>query len=192
MILVKLIEKLPDLIVNIVGVAMGALLAYIVARWQINRQGKDKIHDEEQLLRIKYERLCIELRDNKNTVNQFSEALGIIGKHANSLEWEWLKSIVNALSTEYYKDLLRSGLNRRLEQTIDKEIFSSYTMIDGLYHMVHQSAKYNIALLSMSNPPVEITLPISNVATYTNTVLEHLKYSVKALYDYKDSNKFIK
>ncbi|WP_199624790.1 hypothetical protein [Paenibacillus alkalitolerans] len=181
-----LLSKWPDLIINILGVLIGGLLAYVIAKWQITRQSKDKLKDDLKLLDNKYLKVCVEARDNRNTAEQLYKAIRDVGPEATLEEWHYFISIGNKLSFLYFHDILRSGLNNLLPDKVNDEMYTANEMAQNLYHYIQQCANHSFALRSIPNPKVGLNLPLENLKTYSKTVWDHLKYSVDVLYKHKD------
>jgi len=184
-----LIIKWPDLIINIFGVAIGGLLAYGIARWQINIQEKKQNAKDMKLLLRKFEHVCIELRDNRNSIRSLYEILRENGLVVTREQWNYYKAVADSFSLFHFHEIVRTDLVNILPNEIQFELFNSYDHVKTLYHMVHQAANLSFALHSTPSPSVDLTLPLTNLITYTNTTLSHLDYSVDLFYKHKDKNK---
>ncbi|MCL6605662.1 MAG: hypothetical protein K6T94_22595 [Paenibacillus sp.] len=177
----ELTNKWPELVITISGVFLGAILALWLAKWQLSRQAQEKLKEEKITLQHKYDRILIELRENRDSIKVLSEALGESSVDTTHQEWEYMISIANSLSLYLYHDLINTSLNKLLYQDIDKELYNSYKYVQELYHYVHKQAKYHFALKSIPNPRTQLNTPYKNLSKFTNTVLDHLDYSVNLL-----------
>ncbi|OMF30944.1 hypothetical protein [Paenibacillus sp. FSL H8-0259] len=183
----ELTSKWPELTITISGVFLGAILALWLAKWQLSRQAQEKLKEERITLEHKYDRVLTELRDNRNSIKILSEALGESSIDTTREEWEYMISIANSLSLYLYHDLINTSLNKLLPPKIDKELYNSYKYVQDLNHYVYKQAKLHFALRSISNPRTQLNIPYNNLCKFTNTVLDHLDYSVNQL-DSANSN----
>lgn len=182
----NLLSKWPDLVINILGVLIGGLLAYAIAAWQIARQAKDKKKDDILLLKYKFSKICVETRDNRNTVEQLYKALQIASKSATPQEWNYFVAIGNSLGFLYYHDIIRTGLINLLPDEVNRELYNAYDHSQDLFNFIQQCYHQSQALHSIPNPQVNLTLPQDNLKTYSKTVWDLLKHSVDILYKHKE------
>lgn len=183
-----ILSKWPDLVINILGVLIGGLLAYGVAKWQISRQAKDKKTDDLKLLSNKFEKVCIEVRDNRNIAEQLYKTLRDVGSSATVEEWRYFITIGNKLSSFYFKDIIRTGLNELLPNNVNQELYTAHECSQDLYHFIQQCANHSFALRSIPNPKDDLSLPLNNLKTYSKTVWEKLKYSTEVLDKHKGTD----
>jgi hypothetical protein len=181
-----LLSKWPDLLINILGVLIGGLLAYGIAKWQISRQAEDKKKEDLKLLSNKFEKACVEIRDNRNKAEHLYKAMRESSKEATVQEWNYFISIGNSLSFVYYHDIIRSGLNNLLPDSVNNELYSAYDMTQDLFNFIQQCYNQSLALRSIPNPKVALTMPQDNLKTYSKTVWDHLNRSVDILYKHKN------
>lgn len=176
---------IPGLIINTIGVFLGAILAFFTVRWQMSNQGKRMLQKNNELLCIHLERIKLELRDNRNTVNQLIETLEN-SNHSRRDIWEWGKTIVDAFSNQAHDDFLKSGIQRNLPVHIEKDTFYSYKKIEGLEHMVKQSSAGHDFVMGYSGDEVKADQLFNNTKTYARTVSEYLEMTTKVIYEYYD------
>lgn len=172
-----LINKWPDLVVTFLGISLGGLFAFVIAKWGINKQTKNDIEKGKYLLGTKLDRVKIEIRDNRNRVQQLISALdNSQASRADLLAWA--TAIVNSFSTSDYDRLMSTGLQKNsLPWGVEQEIYGAYDDLAGLSHMVEQAcATQNIHLVGK--------LQFQNVKTYSNTILTGLNKAVNVIYEY--------
>lgn len=180
-----LLSKWPDFTITFLGVFGGGIAAFWVARWQIKQEAKESFEKEREIFKCKFNRVKLELRDNRNSVKQLQRILDK-SKNARLDLWIWAKTITNSFSTFAYDDLLQSGLDRHLPKRVEGHLFSSYSMVKGLRDMVKQALAGHEFIGGYQGNNKQQNLLFSNVKTYAQTVHNHLEYCVTKLYKYAE------
>lgn len=172
-----LINKWPDLVVTFLGVLLGGLLAFGIANWGIKKQTKNDMKKEKYLLGMKLDRAKMEIRDNRNRVQQLISALGNSQASRADL-WAWATAIVNSFSTSDYDRLIRTGLQKgSLPWDVEQVIYAAYDDLAGLSHMVKKAgASQNIYQVG--------NLQFQNVKTYSNTIFSGLNEAADIICGY--------
>lgn len=185
----KLLSKWPDLFVTFMGASIGVIGGWLcssrIAKWQLNKQTELETKNDLELLKIKFDRVVIELRNNKYEVKKITKTLDKIN-HSRLDMWDWIDTIVETLSFKHYEGLIHSGLNKYLPKHIDQELYKSYDMLFGLLHMVKQSRMAHVFHYGYSANKKAADQLYENVTTYSKTVFRHLDYSTDIIYKYKD------
>lgn len=179
-------SKWPDLVVNILGVLFSGLLAFQIAKWQVTKQTRDEVVKEKKLLALRFDRMKIEVRDNRNRVQQLLSTLDNSNNSRMDL-WEWAITIVNSFSTLDYDRFLSSGLQKYLPWDVERQLYNSYDEVIGLSHMVNQAAAAHKFYLGYSGDEQSSNQQLQNVRTYANTVLTGLKDTVILIYKHAET-----
>lgn len=181
----ELLQKWPDLVVNILGVILGGLVAYWLARWQFKHQDRKKKKEELTFLAPIYEKLLIEVRDNRNMVNEL--ITGVDNSHLNPSEneWKYFAAIGECFSFHYYYEINRLNLITHLPQDIREEVDNAFAFTKDLQNYINKNYTLHNALRSVPNPTMQLNVPANNLRVYTDIVKDRLDYSVKTLYAHK-------
>lgn len=190
--LYMLLEKWPDLVINVFGVALGFIGGWwsssSIVKWQIKKQSEDQLRKDLDTLKFLYHRATLELRDNRNKTEQLCRTIDL-SKNARKDMWEWINAIADAYLFDAYYELMRSGASRLLPSDIQNELYTSHEMIVDLIHMIKQSKAAHSFYYGYSGDENSANLLFNNTKTYSRTVFEHLKYAVDIVYKYNDTIK---
>ncbi|MEJ6952094.1 hypothetical protein [Natronospora cellulosivora (SeqCode)] len=178
-----IINKIPDLLVTIFGVFIGGILTFGVAKWQISKQSKLELERDYELLKLLFNRVKLEIRDNKNTLTNLREVLGS-SRHARVDVFVWADKVADSISFEAYNKLKDSGLHRKLDIKIENEIYTSYKMTDEIFNMVKASLYKVKFYYGYGKGQEEIDKVLNDLKVHLNTVNDHLIYSINLLNNY--------
>ena len=134
-----LLQKWSDLIITLVGVFLGAFLAYRIESARTKRQeSRERLaegHRNRQHLQAFLDRVKFELRNNEQTVTQILEKLDRTEEARVDL-FQWIAALGKALAVVAYDDLSRSGLQSLLPESLQSDLFDARQRTLGFQSML--------------------------------------------------------
>jgi hypothetical protein len=184
-----LLEKWPDFVINVLGVALGFIGGWWsssnIAKWQVKKQKEDQERKDFDTLKFLFQRTVLELRDNRNKTENLCRTIEL-SRNSRKDMWEWVNAIADTYLFDAYYELMKSGTSRLLLTDIQNELFTSYEMIVDLTHMIKQSKAAHSFYLGYAADEDSANMQFNNTKTYATTVFEHLTYAVDIVYKHNN------
>ena len=134
-----IIDRVLDIIVNFIGVLMGAYTAFRIAKWQLAKEAEKEEKSDQQERIVALKSIEWELLFNAAQVKRLQDTLTRSEKSRADL-WRWSLVIIEFTTRVAYDDLLRSGLQKGLPQGVQDDIFTAYNKLHFLSFQVKQEA----------------------------------------------------
>uniref|UniRef100_UPI001F2F4682 hypothetical protein n=1 Tax=Paenibacillus alkalitolerans TaxID=2799335 RepID=UPI001F2F4682 len=180
-------EFLKDLCINILGVLIGGLIAYRIARWQFEANETFESRKNQTLLRENINRITEELRKNLGII---IELKGVLNKNENSKNdilhiLEWGMTYVDSFSFFSFKHLSNSYLSTLLPTSLERYIFDSYNELENLKNWYKQTSKAHSFYLGFQGSQEAANNEFSTIKMNINQIRNKLESNIKQIEEFK-------
>ncbi len=173
-------DVLLPLLTQFVGVLTGALLAFWVARWQLNKQDSENKAKARAYTEELFSRMKLELKDNKDLITQHFVKAVNLSDNSYDEHWYYLDVIVCGFRFDFYRSLIKQGLFKDLPKEVQEATYICYDYIRKLQLTVFRGRSHQ-AYCKAINSVAESKQLLKDVQTYTRTVVAQLEHNFKVV-----------
>lgn len=175
-----MMDFIKDLGVHILGVSIGGLIAYTIARWQFEANEIVLNRKRQVLLKENVHRIHEELKKNLEIIMELKRVL-----HQSSNPGvdvlEWGAAYVDSFSFFSFNHLSGSSFHVLLPAPLEKCIFESYSELERLQNRYRQTIRAHHYSLESHGAQETENLDVTNMKAAINEVMGKLETNINEI-----------